>query len=96
MCLSVFVCFPRQLSTSRVAEEDETPDTGSAADDQAHGQHCSVRHLPAQPAHKEESQDDLHPTQAVHQAVSQLTEAEVALCHRSHHGLGDFRKISQG
>ncbi|KAM7379023.1 hypothetical protein PAMP_004601 [Pampus punctatissimus] len=58
-------------------------DAGGAADDQAHGQHSTVRHLPAQPAHKEEAQDDLHPTQAVHQAVAQLTEAERCLIEES-------------
>lgn len=89
----VFVCSPRQVSTLGVAEEDEAPDTGGAADDQAHGQHGAVRHLPAQPAHKEEAQDDLHPAQAVHQAVAQLAEAEVALRQRCHHGLGIFRKM---
>lgn len=95
MCVRVcvFVCFPRQVSTSGVAEEDEAPDTGGAADDQADGQHGTVRHLPAQPAHKEEAQDDLHPAQAVHQAVAQLAKAEVALRQRSHHGLGIFRKM---
>lgn len=93
VCFGVFVCFAAQVSTSGVAEKDEAPDTGGAADDQAHGQHGTVRHLPAQPAHKEEAQDDLHPTQAVHQAVAQLTKAEVALRQRSHHGLGSFRKI---
>lgn len=91
--LGVFMCFLRQVSTSRVAEEDEAPDTGGGADDQAHGQHGTVRHLPAQPAHKEEAQDDLHPTQAVHQAVTQLTETEVALRQRCHHGLRIFRKM---
>lgn len=70
-----------------VAEENEAPDAGGAADDQAHSQHHPVRHPPAEPAHKEEAQDDLHPTQAVHQAVAQLPEAEVALRQRSHHGL---------
>lgn len=89
-CVFVFVCLPGQVSTSGVAQEDEAPDTGGAADDQAHGQHGAVRHLPAQPAHKEEAQDDLHPTQAVHQAVAQLAKAEVALCQRSHHGLGIY------
>lgn len=73
--------------TSRVAEEDEAPDAGGATDEQAGGQHGAVRHPPAQPAHKEEAQDDLHPAQAVHQAVGQLAEAEEALRHRSHHGL---------
>lgn len=82
-----FACPPGQVGTSRVAEEDEAPDTSHAADDQADGQHGTVRHLPAQPAYEEESQDDLHPTQAVHQAVGQLAEAEEALCQRSHHGL---------
>lgn len=81
--------------TSGVGEEDEAPDTGSAADDQAHSQHSAVRHLTAQPAHKEEAQNDLHPTQTVHQAVAQLTKAEVALRQRRHHGLqgGDFRQM---
>lgn len=88
----VFVCSPGQVSTSGVAEEDEAPDTSGAADDQAHSQHGAVRHLPAQPAHKEEAQDDLHPAHAVHQAVAQLAKAEVALRQRSHHGLGDFKK----
>lgn len=86
----VFVCFPGQVSTSRVAEEDEAPDTGCTADDQAHGQHGTVRHLPAQPAYKEEAQDDLYPAQAVHQAVGQLAKAKEALRQRSHHGLGVF------
>lgn len=67
MC--VCMC-PGRGSTSGFAEEDEAPDTGGAADDKAHCQHCAVRHPPAQPAHKEEAQDDLHPTQAVHQAVA--------------------------
>lgn len=93
VCLGVFVSFRGQVSTSGVAEEDQAPDTGGAADDQAHSQHDAVRHLPAQPAHKEEAQDDLHPAQAVHQAVAQLAKAEVALCERSHHGLGIFRKM---
>lgn len=83
----VFACPPGQVGTSGVAEEDEAPDTSHTADDQADGQHGTVRHLPAQPAYEEESQDDLHPTQAVHQAVGQLAEAEEALCQRSHHGL---------
>lgn len=87
MYLGVFVCRCRQVSTSGVAEEGQAPDTGGAADDQAHGQHHSVLHLPAQPAHKEEAQDDLHPTQAVHQTVAQLAQAEVALRQRRHHGL---------
>jgi len=91
--------FPGQFCTSGVAEEDEAPDTSDAADDQAHGQNHAVRHLPAQPAHKEEAQDDLHPTQAVHQAVAQLPEAEEALRERSHHGLRglkeDVREVSQ-
>lgn len=39
------VCFPGQVSTSGVADEDEAPDTSGAADDQAHGQHGAVRHL---------------------------------------------------
>lgn len=91
--LGVFVCFPRQVSTSRVAQEDDAPDTGGGADDQARGQHGTVRHLRAQPAHKEEAQDDLHPAQAVHQAVAQLTETEVALRQRCYHGLGIFRKM---
>lgn len=85
----MFVCFPGQVSTSGVAEEDEAPDAGGAADEQAHGQHGSVLHLPAQPADEEEAQDDLHPAQAVHQAVGQLAKAKVALRHRCHHGLGD-------
>ncbi|KAA8587345.1 hypothetical protein FQN60_016207 [Etheostoma spectabile] len=80
------------VSTSGVAEEDEAPDTSGAADDKAHSQHSAVCHLPAQPAHKEEAQDDLHPAQAVHQTVAQLAKAEVALRQRSHHGLGDFKK----
>lgn len=84
----VFVCFGGQVSTSGLAEENEAPDTGGAADDQAHRQHRTVRNLAAQPAHKEEAHDDLHPTQAVHQAVAQLAEAEVALRQRCHHGLG--------
>lgn len=88
----MFVFFSGQVSTSRVAEENEAPDTGGGADDQAHGQHDTVRHLPAQPAYKEEAQDDLHPAQAVHQAVGQLSKAKEALCHRSHHGLGIFQK----
>lgn len=85
-----------QVSTSGVAQEDQAPDTGGAADDQAHGQHGTVRHLPAQPADKEEAQDDLHPAQAVHQAVGQLGKAEVALRHRSHHGLGEFLYLRGG
>ena len=68
-CMCVCMC-PGRGSTSGFAEEDEAPDTGGAADDKAHCQHCAVRHPPAQPAHKEEAQDDLHPTQAVHQAVA--------------------------
>lgn len=86
----MFLCFPGQVSTSGVAEEDEAPDTGGAADDQAHGQHSAVRHLPAQPANKEEAQDDLHPAQAVHQTVAQLAKAKEALRQRSHHGLRVF------
>lgn len=93
MRLGVFVRFPRQVITSGAAEEDEAPDTGGGADDQAHSQHGTVRHLPAQPAHKEEAQDDLHPAQAVHQAVTQLAKTEVTLRHRCHHGLGIFRKM---
>lgn len=85
MC--VCVCF-RRVSTSRAGEEDQAPDTGGATDEQPRGQHGTVRHPPAQPAHEEEAQDDLHPAQAVHQAVGQLAEAEEALRHRSHHGLG--------
>ncbi len=91
VCLSLHVClcvFP--VSTSGVAEEDEAPDTGGAADDQANGQHDAVRHLPAQPAYKDEAQDDLDPAQAVHQAVGQLAKAKGALRQRSHHGLGIF------
>lgn len=88
----VFVCvffflLRRQVSTSGVAEEDQAPDTGGAADDQACRQHDAVRHPPAQPAHEDEAQDDLHPAQAVHQAVGQLAEAKEALRQRSHHGL---------
>lgn len=79
----------RQVSTSRVADEDEAPDTGGTTDEQAHGQHCTVRQLPAQPADKKEAQDDLHSAQAVHQAVGQLAEVKEALRHRSHHCLGD-------
>lgn len=93
MHVYVFVCFPRQVSTSEVADEDEAPDTGSATDDQADSQQSAVRHLPAQPANEEEAQDDLHPAQAVHQAVAQLAKAEVALRQRSHHGLGIFRNM---
>lgn len=97
--LSILVCgggffffflharFPGQVGTSGVAEEDEAPDTGGTTDDQASSQHGTVRHLPAQPADEEEAQDDLHPAQAVHQAVGQLTEAKEALRHWSHHGL---------
>ena len=97
MCVSLSLyVFPRQVGTSRVGEEDEGPDAGGAADDQAHGQHHAVLHLRAQPAHEEEAQDDLHPTQAVHQAVAQLTEAEVALRQGSHHGLGVFREMFTG
>lgn len=77
------------FGTSRVGEEDEAPDTGGAADEQARGQHGAVRHPPAEPAHQEEAQDDLQPAQAVHQAVGQLAEAEQALRHRCHHGLGE-------
>lgn len=87
VCVSVGVVFHRQVSTSGVAEEDEAPDTGGAADDQARCQHGAVRHLPAQPAYKEEAQDDLHPAQAVHEAVAQLAKVEVALRKRGHHGL---------
>lgn len=90
--LGVFVCFCWQVSTLGVAEENEAPDTGGAADDQAHSQHHTIRHLPTQPAHKKEAQDDLHPTQAVHQTVAQLTEAEVVLRQRRHHGLGLLKK----
>lgn len=93
VCLGVFVCLPRQVGTSGVAEEDEAPDTGGGADDQARGQHGTVRHLPAQPAHEEEAQDDLHPTQAVHQAVAQLAESKVALRQGCHHGLRVFREM---
>lgn len=89
-CLRVFS--PGQVSTSGAAEEDEAPDTSDAADDQACGQDGAVGHPPAQPAHKEEAQDDLHPAQAVHQAVAQLAKAEEALRHGSHHGLRDFRE----
>lgn len=90
-CVCLWVCFlllHRQVSTSGVAEEDQAPDTGGAADDQARRQHNTVRHPPAQPAHEDEAQDDLHPAQAVHQAVGQLAEAKETLRQRSHHGLG--------
>lgn len=93
--LGVFVCFCWQVSTLGVAEENEAPDAGGAADDQARSQHHTVRHLPTQPAHKEEAQDDLHPTQAVHQTVAQLTEAEVVLRQRRHHGLGLLQNTLQ-
>ena len=72
-----------------VCEEDEAPDARHAADEQAGGKHGAVGHAAAQPAHEEEAQDDLHPAQAVHHAVPQLTKAEVALSQRSHHGLRD-------
>lgn len=92
----MFVCFLGQVSTSGVAEEGEAPDAGGAADEQAHGQHGSVLHLPAQPADEEEAQDDLHPAQAVHQAVGQLAKTKVALRHRRHHGLGMFERDESG
>lgn len=94
--LSVNLCSGGRVSTSRVAEEKQAPDAGGAADDQASGQHGTVRHLPAQPAHEEEAQDDLHPAQAVHQAVAQLPETEVALRQRSHHGLGEGKESVRG
>lgn len=70
-----------------MAEEGQAPDAGHGADEEPRRQHHSVRHLPAQPAHQEEAQDDLHAAQAVHQAVGQLAEAEEALRHRGDHGL---------
>lgn len=84
MCMCVCV---RRVSTSRVGEEDEAPDAGGATDEQAGGQYGAVLHPSAEPAHEEEAQDDLHPAQAVHQAVGQLAEAKEALRHRGHHGL---------
>lgn len=100
--LLLCVCVPGQVSTSGVAEEHEAPDAGGAADDETQAQHGAVLHPTAQPAHEEEAQDDLHPAQAVHQAVAQLAEAEVALRQRSYHGLGGggwktmFRQSDKG
>lgn len=89
-------CFRGQVSTSGLAEENEAPDTGGGADDQASGQHHPVRNPAAQPAHEEEARDDLNPTQAVHQAVAQLAEAEVALRQRGHHGLEGVKDKQTG
>lgn len=96
VCARVHVQYVCMFPTLGIGEEDEAPYTSNAADDQAHGQHGTVRHLPAQPAHKKEAQDDLHPAQAVHQTVPQLTKAEVTLRQGSHHGLRVSERCSQG
>ncbi len=73
--------------TLRIGQEDQAPDTGDIADDEADGQHHSVRHTLAQPAHEQESSNYLDATNTVHDAVLQLAEVKELLRQRSHHSL---------
>lgn len=75
------------LLTLRIGQEDQAPDTGDVAEDEADGQHHSLRHALAQPAHEHEPSDHLHATYTVHDAVLQLAEVEELLRQRSHHSL---------
>lgn len=73
--------------TERLSQEDEAPDTGHVADDQADGQDDPLGDAATQPTHKEEAGDDFHAAEAVHDAVLQLAVAKVLLGQRRHHGL---------
>lgn len=73
--------------TERLGQEDEAPDTGDVADDQADGQDHPLGNAATQPAHKEEAGDHFHAAEAVHDAVLQLPVAKVLLGQRRHHGL---------
>lgn len=73
--------------TQWVSQEDEAPDTGDVADDEADGQNHPLSNTLTQPAHKHEASDHLHTAETIHNAVFQLPIVEVLLSQWSHHGL---------
>lgn len=78
------------MLTLGVGKEDEAPDAGHRAHEQAGSkQHTLLQHT-AQPANKEEPTNHLHTTQSVHHTVSQLSKPKVLLRQWCYHGLERF------